>query len=136
MGNVFPIFLLGCCFISLNVLFIVAAGLLRYMPQLMVAAARLGFGVVRLSIHGYNAFFQRLAPSPYAKTSVDISRGRGRVVASIALSLLFSLAIFFLVGQRFSLILFGGGLVHGLMVSHLWDRVLFADYLRMGVEVK
>src|SRR3990170_1639056 len=123
MGNIFLLFLLGSCFITINLLFIIAAGLVRYMPQIIVSAARLAIGIVRLSIHAYNAVFKRLAPILYTSAGVDISRGWGRVIASMALSLLLSFAAFFLVGQHFPLLIFGGGLAHGLMVSHLWDRV-------------
>ncbi len=136
MGNIFLVFLLGSCFITINLLFIVAAGLVRYMPQIMVAAARLAIGSVRLSIHAYNPAFQRLAPILYESTGADISRGWGRVTASMVLSLFLSIAVFFFIGQHFPLLVFGGGVVHGLMVSHLWDRVLYADNLRMGEEVK
>ena len=136
MGNIFLLFLLGSCFITINLLFIIAAGLIRYMPQIMVAAARFAIGIVRLSIHAYNAAFQRLAPIIHASMGADISRGWGRVIALIALSLLLSLAAFFLVGQHFPWLIFSGGMAHGLMVSRLWDRVLYADHLRMGEEVK
>ena len=136
MGNIFLLFLLGSCFITINLLFIIAAGLVRYMPQIMVAAARLTIGSVRLSIHVYNAAFQRLGPIIHASTGADISQGWGRVIASILLSLLLSVAAFFLLGQNFPWLIFGASLVHGLMVGHLWDRVLYADHLRMGEEVK
>jgi hypothetical protein len=136
VGNIFPLFLLGCCFISINMLFIVATGLIRYMPQIVVAAARLAIATVRLSIHVYNAAFQRLAPSLYASAGFELSRGWGRLVASVFLSLLLALAIYLLIGQRFPVLVFGSGLLHGLVVNHLWDRVLYADYLRMGEEAK
>lgn len=136
MGNIFLLFLLGSCFISINLLFIIAAGLVRYMPQITVAATRFAVGSVRLSIHAYNAVFQRLSGQLFAVTGVDITRGWGRAIASLAFSLLLALAIYLLIGHRFVWFVFGLGLVHGLMVNHLWDRVLYADRLRMGEEVR
>lgn len=135
MGNIFLLFLLGSCFININLLFIIAAGLIRYMPQITVAAARLAIGSVRFSIHAYNAVFQRLAAPLFASTGADVSKGWGRVIASLVLSLVLSLAVFLLIGQRLPWIIFGGGLLHGFTVSQLWDRVLYSDHLRMGEEV-
>ncbi len=136
MGNIFILFLLGSCFITINLLFIVAAGLIRYMPQIMVFAARLALGSVRAAIGAYNTVFQRLAAPLQASTGVDITRGWGRAIASVVLSLLSALVAYLLTGQHFPWLIFGGGLAHGLMVSHLWDRVLYADHLRMGEEVR
>ena len=130
------LFLLGSCFISINLLFIIAAGLVRYMPQITVAAARLAIGSVRLSIHAYNAVFQRLSGQLFAAIGADISRGWGRAIASLVLSLLLALGVYLLIGQRFLWFVFGAGVAHGLMVNHLWDHVLYADHLRMGEEVR
>lgn len=136
MGNIFLLFLLGSCFISINLLFIIAAGLVRYMPQITVVAMRLAIGSVRLSIHAYNAVFQRLSGQLFTVTGADISRGWGRAIASLVFSLLLTLAVYLLIGQRFIWFVFGAGIAHGLMVNQLWDRVLYADHLHMGEEVR
>lgn len=132
MGN---IFLLGSCFITINLLFIVVASLIRYLPQIMSLAARIAIGSVRVAIPAYSAFFQRLSAPAFALTGFQITTGLGRGIASVGLSLVLATVFYLVAGQRFPWLIFGSGALHGLFVTHLWEKVLFSDNLNMGEEV-
>ena len=135
MGNFVTIFLLGLCFLSINLLFISIAGLLRYFPQALAGAGRIATYALRLSVQVYEALLLRLGPLLWRTLHFEISQGWGRVVSVLILSLLLALGLFLVLGQRFGWTLMLFGLLHGIGVNLIWDQVRFADSLRMGEEV-
>ncbi len=134
MGNFFTLFFLGLCFLSINFFFIAMAGLLRYLPQMIEVSVRLVAALMRVSIHAYQAVFKRIGPALLGSIGIDITQGWGRMVSAAILSLIVALVIYFLTGGRFAWLIFSAGLLHGLGVSLLWDRFLYAESLRMGEE--
>ncbi len=128
--------LVGTCLVSLSLVFLSLAALLRLLPRLLHLIGRCLRGLLILSFRLYRLLLTRIAPPLQRRLRVDILDGPARLIASVVLSL--ALGALVLVLSRFrvtawSIVLW---LLHGLFVGLAWDEIEEPGGLRLGAKIQ
>ena len=128
--------LIAACCLSLVLVFVSLAGVLRLLPALLPyvrVALRL---LLVLSIRFYTFALGRLAPLVEQYLGVNILAGLPRVVASTILSLSIGLTFCVLTQSPVTIWNLGLFLIHGLVVGFVWDGIEEPDELLLGVRTQ
>ncbi len=123
---------LGLCFLSINLVFVLIAALLGWLPAILGFLHRIFRGLL---IHSYRLFrylFILLNPIAERIFGISIDFGIPRIIATIALSTLFIGLIFSLTPLDFSWWLMALAAVHGLVTGVIWADALEPGGLHMG----
>jgi len=136
LGRLFNQLLIAGCCLSLILVLVSLAGLIRLLPALL-PFARLGLRVfLVLSYRAYALILSRLAPDAKRGLGIDILSGFPRVVATGLLSLVVGLV--FLALTRSPVTIWNAGLflLHGLVVGWVWNGIEEPDDLLLGVKLR
>ncbi len=123
---------LGLCFLSINLVFVLIAALLGWLPAIFGLLHRIFRGLL---IHSYRLFrylFTLLNPIAERFFGISFDVGIPRILATIALSTLFMGIIFSLTRLDFSWWLMALAALHGLAVGVIWGDALEPGGLHMG----
>lgn len=121
----------GCC-LSLNVLVVSVAVLVRHLPGLLLFARKgLRWWLV-ISYRAYHALLSRLAGRARAWLQVDLLATLPRILVSTLLSLGWGVGLLALLGVPLRVWSIGPFALHGLLVGWLWDEVAEPGGIRLG----
>ncbi len=123
--------LAGCC-LSLNMLLVSFAILIRRLPALLDLARRALRGWLVLSYRLYSAVLSALAPLCWQLAGLNLVAWWPRTLLSLGVSLLSGVGLHLLLGlppRLWTLIPFA---LHGLVVGALWDELTEPGGIRLG----
>ena len=136
LGRLFNQLLVAGCCLSVVLVLIGIAGVLRLLPA-MLPLIRLGLrALLILSYRLYALVLHRLAPDFERGLGVDVLTGFARVAATLLLSLFIGLAFFALTQAPVTIWNTGLFLLHGLVVGWVWDGIEEPDDLLLGVKIR
>ena len=123
---------LGICFLSINLVFVLIAALLGWLPAIFGLLHRSFRGLLIFSYRLFRYLFTLLNPITEGAFGISIDSGIPRIVATIALSTLIIGLIILLTRLDFSWWLMALAALHGLLVGVIWADALEPGGLHMG----
>lgn len=126
--------LIAACCLSIVLVLISLAGLLRLLPLALpyIRAALRVFLI--LSVRLYGVMLRHLAPDIRQRLGVDVFSQYPRIAASILLSLSFGLVLIALTQAPVTIWNAGLFVLHGVVVGFVWDGLEEPDDLLLGVN--
>ena len=129
-------FLLAACCVSIILVFLSLAALLRLLPVLL-NAIRLGLrAILILSYRLYALVLTRVAPEVEERLGFDILTGIPRLVATVLLSLVSGLLFVTITHLPLTAWIWVLLVLHGLAVGLAWDEIAQPGGLQLGGRVQ
>ena len=136
LGRLFNQLLIAGCCLSLVLVLVSLAGVLRLVPALLPFVRLCLRAFLVLSYRAYALILRRLAPNITRWLGVDVLTPVPRLVATLLLSLGFGLAFFTLTQAPVTIWNTGLLVFHGLAVGWIWDGIEGSDDLLLGVKIR
>lgn len=136
LGHLFNQMLLAACCLSLVLVFLSIAGLLRLLPALMPYFRLLLRVFLILSVRLYRVILTNVAPVVAGYLNVDVLSLYPRIIASALLSLVFGLVLIALTQAPVTIWNAGVFILHGVVVGFVWDGFQDPDDLLLGVNAR
>ncbi len=136
MFRLFSPWVLGTCLITVNLIFVLIAALVGWLPAIAGFLQRTFRGSLVLSYRLFKYLLSSADPFAEQYLGLRLSSGTPRILATVVLSLLFMGVILLLTPLDFSVWLLGFAVVHGLLVGFLWGDVLEPGSLHLGSRLQ